>query len=189
MRNWNRRRRWRGLIAALLTLAALSLGTMPLGARGETWPADRDIHCRDHRPGCRLLQMVMMGSFDDADDTLDAVSRRVLASAWPRLCEVTEEDIIHFAGEFGEDEAMVHGRWYGAMAGCLRADILADSRPEARLDAAQRVLLLFLDPDVSADAGAEQDQIRLELNDEALARLADAVGAPVDFVRWLITEK
>ena len=172
-----RRRKW--FVGALVALLGLLL---PLAALGEEWRADREIHCADHLPGCRLLQMVMMGSFDD-DTPRDAVSQRVLASAWPRLREVTEADIDHFVLEFGEEGERVRLRWYAAMANCLRAELQAEIRPEA----AGQVLLLFLDPSVTPNAGAQQVQIREELTEEIIDRLAEALDAPAAFIRWAMT--
>lgn len=159
----------------LLLLAVLSAF---VGAGGEAWDADRAIHCRDHLPGCRLLQMVMTGSFDRLDPE-DALSTRVLASAWPRLREITEADIDHFSQEFDEAPKAVRLRWYGALAACLRADIAQAPQPAPE----RRVLALFLDPDGDE---AERSEIRGEMTDAILERIAGSLEAPVEFVRWVI---
>lgn len=178
------KRRWFDLRLPALALALLLLCAP---GRGEDWTAEREIHCREHRPGCRLLQMVMMGSFDAALPE-DAVTQRVLASAYPRLAAVEEGDIRHFCGEFGEDGDAVRRRYYGALASCLRADIAADALPEAQLDPARRVLLLFLDPSDDPEDAALRAQIRAEMTDPALERIARAIDAPEAFVRWCVYE-
>lgn len=176
------------LRAALAAIVVLALAAPASGEGGAYWDAGQEIRCPSRLPGCELLQMVMTGSFDGPDcaDPQDAVLRRVLASAYPKLCEITEADIAHFVLEFDEDEAAVRRGCCVAMANCLLAEIRSEALPEARLDPARRVLLLFLDPGSQPDAGAQQAQIRGEMTDAAILRLADGVGAPEWFVRWLI---
>ena len=168
----------------LLALGAALALLMPAGASAlEYWDAGHEIRCAGDRAGCRLLQAVMMGSFDGADPE-DAVIRRVLACAYPMLCGITDEDVAHCAGEFGEAEADVRERWYVALANCLRAEIDGQGLPESRLEPARRVLLLFLE-DAPGEA-AQREAIRREMTPEALALLAEASGAPEAFVAWLV---
>jgi len=65
-------------------------------ALAADWSADREIHCGENLPGCQMVQMVMMGMFD-VQEPWEAVTERVLAAAWSRLMEVTEEDLVHLA--------------------------------------------------------------------------------------------
>ncbi len=175
------------LLRALAAALTLALCAVPCRAQDDQWSADRSVACPQAVPGCRILQMVMMGSFDAADPE-DTVLQRVLACAYPRLAEVTEQDLTHFAGEFGEDTEAVRLRWYDAMARCLRAEIEYGGLPGAGPDAARRVLMLFLSPEGEPDAAAQMAQIRGELTDDALGRIAGAVNAPEDFVRYVIED-
>ena len=165
----------------LLFVALLALAVSAVPGLGETWDASREIHCAQHRPNCRLLQMVMMGSFD-VQDPEDAVLERVLSSARPLLAEIAEEDIRHFSTEFGEDADAVRLRWYGALANCLRAEIGAETNP----DDARRVLALFLGTSDEAGDEAQRAEIRREMTDRVLSRIADSAGVPAEFVRWLV---
>ena len=174
--------RWLRALAALL---ALALSTAAGWAEGAKWSADRPVACGEDLPGCRLLQMVMMGCFDAADPD-DAVLERVLACVYPRLAEITEADLAHFAAEFDEDTDAARRRWYDAMANCLRADIEFSGLSVAGLDAARRVLALFLSPAADPDAEEQKEQIRSGMTDAVLDRIAGAVAAPVDFVRYVI---
>lgn len=167
------------------TAAALALVALNTGFAETDWTAAREIRCADHRQNCRLLQTVMMGSYD-ALSTEDALSVRVFSAVLPMLSAVTEDDFAHFAAEFGEDEQTVLDRYREALANCLWADILLSRAADGQLTAAQRVLLLFLDPESQSDAEAQMAEIRANLTDEVLSRLADATGVPADFVRWLI---
>ena len=173
------------LLRALAAALVLAMPVAAGGAEGEKWSADRPVACPESMPGCRLLQMVMMGSFDAADPE-DAVLRRVLACVYPRLAEVTEQDLAHFCDEFGEDAEAVRLRWYQAMAGCLRAEIDVSGLPG--LDPARRVLALFLSPGDEPDAEAQMAQIRAGMTDAALEAIARAVEAPETFVRYVIGE-
>ena len=164
-----------------LFLILLVLAASAVPGQGETWDASREIHCAQHRPNCRLLQMVMMGSFDIRDPE-DAMLERVLASARPLLAEIAEEDIRHFATEFGEDVDAVRLRWYGALANCLRAEIGAEANP----DDARRVLALFLETSDEPDPESQRAEIHREMTDGVLSRIADTAGVPVEFVRWLV---
>ncbi len=111
---------------------------------------------------------------------------RVLACVYPMLGALTEADLDHFVGEFGQDADAVRARWYGALADCLWAYLETEALPEARLSAAQRVLLLFLEPSGDARAEAQRAQIREEINGDVIARIAGDVAVPPDFVEWLV---
>ena len=169
------------IISAILALVLL----FAVSATGEGWDGGREIACAEDLPGCRLLQMVMAGSFDDYDPE-DAVLGRVLACVYPMLGALTEADLDHFVGEFGQDADAVRARWYGALADCLWAYLETEALPEARLSAAQRVLLLFLEPSGDARAEAQRAQIREEINGDVIARIAGDVAVPPDFVEWLV---
>ena len=175
--------RWLRALAALL---ALALSAAAGWAEGEKWSADRPVACGEDLPGCRLLQMVMMGCFDAADPD-DAVLERVLACVYPMLGALTEADLDHFVGEFGQDADAVRVRWYGALANCLWAYLETEALPEAQLSAAQRVLLLFLEPPGDAQAEVQQAQIREQIDGDVIARIAGDVAVPPGFVEWLVT--
>ena len=172
----------RKIISAILALVLL----FATSATGEGWDGGREIACAEDLPGCRLLQMVMAGSFDDYDPE-DAVLGRVLACVYPMLGALTEADLNHFVGEFGQDADAVRVRWYGALANCLWAYLETEALPEAQLSAAQRVLLLFLEPPGDAQAEVQRAQIREQIDGDVIARIADDVAVPPGFVEWLVT--
>ena len=62
-----------------------------------------------------------------------------------------------------------------------------EALPEAQLSAAQRVLLLFLEPPGDAQAEAQRAQIREQIDGDVIARIADDVAVPPGFVEWLVT--
>ena len=76
--------------------------------------------------------------------------------------------------------------YYVALANCLWADILSDNTSANHLSAAQRVLLLFLDPTSQPDADAQIEAIRSGMNDAVLERIASTVGVSEEFAAWLI---
>lgn len=164
---------------------AAVLALLPMHASAAVWDRERGIECTQNRPNCRLLQMAMTGSFETFDPQ-DALLGRVYASVYPQLCAVVEDDIAHFIQEFGEDESVVRDCLYQAMRNCLWANILTEKIPGGRMNAAERVLLLFIDPSSQEDAEVQMEKIRAALTGEALSALAAGVGAPEDFVRWLI---
>ena len=75
----------------------------------------------------------------------------------------------------------------GALANCLWAYLETEALPEAQLSAAQRVLLLFLEPPVDAQAEVQRAQIREQIDGDVIARIADDVAVPPGFVEWLVT--
>lgn len=169
----------------LRVIAALMILTLFPGLAEGYWDASHEIRCREHRLNCRLLQTVLMGSFA-AFDPEDAVSGRILSAAFPQLCQITDDDIRHFSEEFSEDEAAVRAHRNEALANCLWADIVSDSAPAGHLSAAQRVLLLFLDPAGQPDAQRQMEVIRAAMTDAVRKRISDATGVPEDFILWLM---
>ena len=172
-------------ILCCLIVAALLM--LPASAAAAVWDGGHEIGCAWNRPNCRLLQMAMTGSFDDYDPE-DALTGRVYASVYPMLCKVSEEDVAHCAGEFGEDAGQIRACLYRALRSCLWAYILTEKLPSGRMTAAERVLLLFIDPSSQEDAEAQMAQIRSGMTDEVLQSIAREVGAPAAFVRWLVLE-
>ena len=160
---------------------------LPSAAAANDWET-HSIYCPDNKWGCRLLQMVMMGSFDDFQPD-DALNVRLFSAAYPQLCILTEEDFDHFLLEFGEEEDDMRTRYYEALANCLWADILFQGIPRSRMGNEERVLMLFLDPAGEADSEAQCREISARITEDILEQLADAVQAPLAFVQWLIKEK
>ncbi|MDO4741186.1 MAG: hypothetical protein Q4A66_11000, partial [Eubacteriales bacterium] len=76
-------------ILSLLLILLLALSP----ARAEYWTdlTDRPVVCCEDRPGCHVLQTVMMGSFAQFDPD-DSLSVRVFSAALPRLLAVEEDD-------------------------------------------------------------------------------------------------
>ena len=159
---------------------ALMLVHCPMALAGD-WGAEGQIHCGEDLPGCQMLQMTMMGAFD-IPGPWDTVTERVLAAAWPRLQEVTEADLVHFSGEFGEDIDVARAQWYRAMASCLRAFIEQDARQTPQ----RKVLALFLEGAQTAEAQQARAQIRQDMTESVLLSIAGDIDAPEAFVRWVL---
>ena len=173
-------KRWRLLILALvLCLPALSLA--------EYWPHDvsHAVSCKDNRSGCRILQMVMMGCFDYAE-TPDSLDERVLSAVLPQLKAIAEEDFQHFCAEFSVEEAVIRRHYNAAMANCLLSDIHLNPDPGGEATLVRRVLHLFLDPSIEPDADMQIKQIRSEMTDALLKRMAEELEIPQSFVVHLL---
>lgn len=168
-----------------LCAICLLMVLLPLPARMATWAPDSGADCRENRFNCGLLQAAMEGDFD-ACDPEDALAGRVLSSAYPLLCAVTEDDIDHFLEEFDEDRERVIDCLYTAMRNCLRARIRFEGTVGSASESIDRVLMLFIDPDSQENAAYQAEQIRANMTDEALERLAGGVNAPRAFIEWLI---
>ena len=175
---------WRAICMAL-ALALASAGFCAHADAPVYWQADGEMACSEDLPGCRLLQMVMSGSFDCIDPS-DSVNVRVLAASWPLLRDIKADDFSHFCDEFDVDSKRLELAYRFALANCLWADILLEGGAKERLSDARRVLLLFLDPSDEPDADAQEKAIRAALTDEIVTTIAERAGAPEDFVRWLI---
>jgi len=154
----------------------------------DLWDSERELGCGENRNGCLLLQMVMMGSFEDLD-AQDALTKRVFAMVYPQLASVPDEDWDHFLEEFHEDGDTVRERYNKALALCLYCYIDSENGSVGSPDDAQRVLLLFLDASGEENAEEEKRVIREQMTDAVLEKIAQAVKAPVPFVRWLIYDR
>ena len=159
---------------------ALMLALSPTALAAD-WSADREIQCGDNPPGCQMLQMVMMGMFD-VPEPREAVTERVLAAAWTRLLEITDSDLVHFSGEFGEDVDTAREHWYSAMASCLRASLHQDVRQTPQ----RKVLALFLDGAETPEAREAREEIRRDMTEAVLTSIAGDIDAPVGFVQWIL---
>ena len=170
-----------------------AVSATPADAEEETkesdrWDSDRGLSCDENRNGCLLLQMVMMGCLEDFDSQ-DSLTERVFAMVYPQLVSIPEEDWSHFTEEFHEDEDTVRERYNMALASCLYCYIDSENGSAGSPDDAQRVLLLFLDASGEENAEEEKAEIRKQMTDAVLEKIAQAVGAPVPFVRWLIYDR
>ena len=169
----------------------LLLGLFLLGGssalRAEDFWASHEVACPEERPGCLLLQMIRMGSFEQEVSQEDPVFSRVLSAAYPRLCKVTQEDFTHFLLEYPQEEMdEVEAAFERAFSACLLADIRSRIRSGEEMQAEERVLLLFLSPEEEKDAEEQQSYIRQNMTDEVLEKLAEAVNASLDYVRNLL---
>lgn len=169
------------LLAALLFLTGF--------ACAEYWDASvpQPAVCCDDRPGCQVLQTVMMGGFADFDPE-DSLNVRVLSAALPRLTAVTEDDFSHFSVNFAVDIDTVEELYFIALGNCLRSDMivtpLCDNMDEQN---ARTVLGLFLDP--SGENAAEQmAAIRGNISEEVIMLLAENAAVPAGFVEYLLGE-
>lgn len=140
--------------------------------------------CREGQIACMMLRLAYQGAFEAFEED-DPLAGRVLASAWPLLADVAEEDLEHFCRECGVDRADAEEAWFEALRASLLACILAGGQ-QGRMSDADRVLLLFLDPDDEDDAQAQMEQIRGRMTEETLQRIAQERGAPPAFLRWLM---
>ena len=141
--------------------------------------------CPENRPGCLLLQSVMSGTFDRFDSS-DPLCIRVYSAIYPDLCDLSQSDFVHFCEAFGEDPDLVRTRYYQALADCLHAWILSETASENTPEAAEKVLLLFLDPASAEDAEEQMELIQAGLNDGVISLIAAETGAPEDMIRWLM---
>ena len=150
----------------------------------EKWDSARTISCPDNRPGCLLLQSVMMGSLDSFDPE-DSLVCRVYSAMYPQMCSVSEEDLTHFCAEFDEEKQFVQASYYRALANCLHAMLLTQTAPDETTANAWRVLKLFLDPSCEPDGPAQLTQILEQLDAPVIQILADAAGTDTAFIEWL----
>ncbi len=173
-------RRWLPLFLALWLCAAPALAA-------EYWQdvPEGGVVCRESRPGCHLLQMVMTGSF--AQMPLgDSISTRVFSAVLPQLCALEEGDFAHFIAQFGVEETTIRQAYYIALGNCLLADIDLGTVQTPEAAAARRVLLLFLNPSGEDNADAQKAAIRGALSEEILESMADSTGLPLGFIRYLM---
>lgn len=152
----------------------------------EYWDTDeqRMVVCCDDRPGCQVLQTVMMGSFADFDPE-DRLNLRVFSAVLPRLTAVTEDDFTHFSKYFSVEKEVIKELYFIALANCLRSDLmvtpLADDMNQQN---ARTVLSLFLNP-TGENAQQQIDAIVLNLTEEDIEVISKYASVPVDFVRYL----
>ena len=166
-------------------ITALAILFLPSGWAKEYWSASHEVRCKSHLQSCQLLQTVMMGSFAQFDPE-DVVQRRVFSSVLSKLCQITESDLEHLENEFQEDDATVREYYYVALANCLWADMTFDRSKANQLNAAQRTILLFLDPSDQTDAEAQKKAIQEGMTQEVLVRIANMLNVSEDFIVWLI---
>ncbi len=166
-----------------IMMSALLL--LPMRTFAGIWNEEHEVRCQENRLNCRILQIVMMGSFDCCSPE-DGVSVRVLSAAFPQLCGISEEDIEHLCKEFGAEKEDVLENWHIALANALWADILAEGVPEGGMNPARLILLLFLDPSRESDSEEQMAQIRKGMTDDTFRIISEGAGVPEGFARWLI---
>lgn len=170
-------------IAAAMFLI-LIIGTVPAGADEDD---SAGFVCRENRVDCLLIQAVMAENFEDFNSD-DSLTGRIYASVYPMLSGISGEAVTHYCEEFDEDEDEVEEEIREALVNCLYAYIESDAASENGISAEERVLLLFLDPEEEKDAKEQMKEIRERITDEMTERIAGAVEADPDFIRWLIFE-
>lgn len=149
--------------------------------------AHRPVVCCENRPGCQVLQAVMVGSFANFDAE-DSLNLRVLSAALPRLTAITDEDFAHFSENFDEDPERVKELYYIALGNCLLSDIIVTPIAED-MDAqnARTVLNLFLAPK-GRDAEEQMRTIRENCGPTDMLLLSEHAGVPLGFVEYLMDE-
>ena len=169
----------------ILLLLLLLCATVPAAA--EYWPHDSShaVVCAQNRPGCLVLQMVMMGCFDYAE-TPDSLDERVLSAVLPKLCAVEEGEFAHFCEEFSVEADVIQAHYYKALANCLLSDIHLNPNPGGDETLVRRVLRLYLEPESEADSEQQMESIRMEMTDELSERMAKKLSIPKGFVDSLI---
>lgn len=168
-------------------ISLILLFLLPLCAHAEYWDntAARPVVCCDDRPGCQVLQTVMMGSFAEFDPA-DSLNVRVLSAALPRLSAVAEDDFDHFVQYFDIEKDALKQFYCIALGNCLRADIIINPLVEDTNEQnARTVLGLFINP-MAEDAAAQMQVIRASCTEEDLLLLAEYAGVPVEFVKHLL---
>ena len=173
-------RRW---MASVLLVCLL-----PCCAAAEYWTHDggHSVSCTEGRPGCRILQMIMMGCFDYVE-TPDSLDERVLSAVLPLLRAITEEDIAHFCDSFSVEDAMIRAHYHKALANCLLADIHINPDPGGDETLIRRVLRLFLEPEAEENAQEQMDSIRAEMTEAVMKHMAQEMGVPESFISVLIS--
>lgn len=167
-------------LAACMLLSAAS-------AHAEYWAGDvqRTVYCREAHPGCEVLQMVMMGSFAEVDET-DRLSIRVMSAALAQLSAVTEEDVAHFHADFDVEEDVLRTNYYIALGNSLLSDILLDPGQEGQEEQVRRVLRLFLNPSAEWNAQLQMDVIRRQADQTLIDLMARTVNLPSEFIAYVI---
>lgn len=173
----------------ILALLAILASLLPACALGEYWDTSvpRLSRCCE-RPGCLVLRTVMMGTFDVFDED-DSLTVRVYSAALDRLTDVTEDDMVHFCESYDVDPDTLWDCYTIALRNCLRADILlmpTEDDEDAQL--ARTVLMLFLEPDDSAQAQAQKAAIRANMSDREIAIIAEGANLPYSFVLGLMED-
>jgi len=173
-------KRWLGVFLLLMVC-----GAQPAAA--DYWPHDNShaVACKEKRPGCQILQMVMMGCFDYAEAP-DSLDERVLSAVLPQLRAVEDTEFEHFCGEFSVEEDVIRGYYYKALANCLLSDIHQNPDPGGDETLVRRVLGLFLDPDSEENSAQQMESIRSEMTDDLAERMAKELGVPTEFIGRLI---
>lgn len=160
---------------------------LPICARAEYWDnsAARPVVCCDDRPGCQVLQAVMMGSFADFDSA-DSLNVRVFSAAMPRLAAVEQDDFMHFTENFDVSIEALREAYYIALGNCFHSDLivnpLVDDMDEQN---ARTVLGLFLNP-IAEAAGEQMLAIRENCSEETILKLATHAKVPAEFVQHLL---
>lgn len=170
----------------LLMLTLLFL--LPVCAHAEYWDHTvvRPVVCCDDRPGCQVLQAVMMGSFTDFDPA-DSLNVRVLSAALPRLTTVAEDDFAHFSDSYNVDETIIRQFYYIALGNCLWADItISPLAEDADEQNARTVLHLFLAPAEEKDSVEQREIIRANTTQQTLEVISEKAKVPVGFVEYLM---
>lgn len=171
----------------LCVLAMMLAMLFVLPAHAEYWTDDAQhtVHCQEGHPGCEVLQMVMMGSFAEIDET-DRLSNRVMSAALMQLSAVSQEDTEHFLNVFGVEESVLRENYYTALGNCLLADILLDPGKEGQEEQVRRVLRLFLNPEEDWNAQLQMDVIRKQTDQALIELMAKTVNLPAEFISYVI---
>lgn len=168
----------------MLALAACML-FWALPAQAEYWADQHTVHCQEGYPGCEVLQMVMMGSFAEVDET-DRLSNRVMSAALAQLSAVSEADMAHFLGVFDVEKNVLQENYYAALGNCLLADILLDPGQPGQEEQVRRVLRLFLRPEAEWNAQLQMDIIRNQADQTLIDLMAQTVKLPQAFIAHVI---
>ena len=161
---------------------------IPACAHAEYWDTtvERRVVCCDDRPGCQVLQAVMMGSFADFDSA-DSLNVRVLSAALPRLAAVEEDDFSHFSDYYDVDEAIIREFYYIALGNCLWADsIISPLVEDTDEQNARTVLYLFLAPADEKNSVEQRKIIRANTTQQTLEVISEKAKVPVGFVEYLM---
>lgn len=171
---------------SLIVLFAFLCGS----ACAQYWEStfQRPVACCDDRPGCQVLQTVMMGSFAQFDPE-DSLNVRVLSAALPRLAALTKDDFSHFCENFDVDREQLDELYFIALGNCLRSDIIVTPLTgDMDEQNARTVLKLFLVPPAGEYDVVQRKLIQENMTEEALCEIADNAGVPKQFVEYLLNE-
>lgn len=159
------------LVAAVLMLGWAKAEQAALDAFRALLEAPEEA---ERRTADEQLDALMTGSFDASDE-----------GAIAALAAISSQDIAAYASEHALPAGRVRNVWYKALADALNGRAGLETEAEAQYKNARTILSLFLNPDDSAKED-QREEIRSQMNSEAVQCIAGQAGLPEAFVEFII---